>query len=306
MIELLLAAVCFSTVTVHGDHLMLKPVETLQLWPGTAPGDTGNIGLERDSTKQKPGGGPEDGVIRLANVSQPTITIYRPKKLIDTGASVVVCPGGGYYILAMNLEGTEACEWLNSIGVTAILLKYRVPIRDGRPRFEPPLQDAQRAIGMVRQRAESWGLDPHRLGILGFSAGGHLSAIASTNFTSRSYPTVDKADEESCRPDFSILIYPAYLSPDNDLTRLAPEIKVSKDTPPAFVAMTIDDPLHMEGAMNYTLALKSAHVPVELHMYPSGGHGYGLRKSDHTVSHWPQRATEWLQTQGWLKKKAIH
>ncbi len=296
MIELLLATICLNT--------MFKPAETIQLWPGTSPGDSGDLGVEHDSTKQKPTGGPVDGIIRLANVSKPTIKVYRPNKAIDTGAAVVVCPGGGYSILAMNLEGTEVCEWLNSIGVTAILLKYRVPVRAGRPRFEPPLQDAQRAIGIVRERASDWGVDPRRVGILGFSAGGHLSATASTNYAKRNYAEVDAADKQSSRPDFTILIYPAYLTLDSDRTRLANEIKVDKDTPPAFIAMTVDDPVHMENAMAYTLALKAAKVSVELHMYPSGGHGYGLRPSTHDVSHWPVRAAEWLKTQGWLKAKA--
>lgn len=277
--------------------------ETISLWPGKAPGDAGDLGVEHDSTKPGPNGGPEDGIIRLTNVSNPTITIYRPNKALDTGAAVVVCPGGGYSILAMNLEGTEICQWLNSIGVTGILLKYRVPVRPGRPRFEPPLQDAQRALGIVRQRASAWGIDPHRVGILGFSAGGHLSAAASTNYAMRTYPLVDDADKENCRPDFTVLIYPAYLAPDSDRTRLSDEIKVDGKTPPAFVVMTADDPVHMENAMVYTLALKGAHVPVELHLYPNGGHGYGMRPSDKGVSHWPERAAEWLKTQGWLKPR---
>ena len=279
-------------------------LEVIDLWPGTAPGDVADLGVEHDSTKPGPNGQPEDGVIRLANVSKPTITIYRPERAINTGAAVIVCPGGGYSILAMNLEGTEICQWLTSIGVTAILLKYRVPVRKGRPRFEPPLQDAQRALGIVRQQGAGWGVDPHRVGILGFSAGGHLSAAASTNYETRTYPAVDDADRQNCRPDFTVLIYPAYLTPDADRTRLADEIKVDAKTPPAFVVMTADDPVHMENAMVYTLALKNAHVPVELHLYPNGGHGYGMRPSDKSVSHWPERAAEWLKSQGWLKPKA--
>jgi len=301
MLEVLVAAIALMAHSAISQTSMKN--EVIQLWPGIAPGDSGDLGVEHDSTKQKPGGGPEDGIIRLADVSKPTITIYRPNKAIDTGAAVIVCPGGGYSILAMNLEGSEVCQWLNSIGVTAALLKYRVPARAGRPRYEAPLQDAQRAIGIVRSHAANWGVDPHRVGILGFSAGGHLSATASTNFAKRTYDFVDASDNEPSRPDFTVLIYPAYLAPDSDLTRLVDEIKVTKDTPPTFVAMTVDDPVHMENAMVYTLALKAAKVPVELHMYPSGGHGYGLRKSDHAVSHWPERAADWLRTQGWLTRK---
>ena len=301
MLQILIAAIALTTPSGTSHKTMSN--ETIQLWTGTAPGDTGNLGVEHDSTKQKPEGGPEDGIIRLADVTKPTITIYRPDKSIDTGASVIVCPGGGYYILAMNLEGTEICEWLNSIGVTGILLKYRVPTRAGRPRYAAPLQDAQRAIGIVRQHSADWGIDPHRVGILGFSAGGHLSAAASTNFDRRTYEPVDAADKESCRPDFTVLVYPAYLTQDADRTKLADEIKVTKDTPPAFIAMTADDPVHMENAMVYSLALKTAGVPVELHLYPTGGHGYGLRKSENGVSHWPERAAEWMKTQGLLSRK---
>jgi acetyl esterase/lipase len=281
----------------------LPAPETIPLWPGIAPGEKGDIGTEADLSKPDPTEPPERHVIQLGNVSHPTLTIYRPAKDKDTGAAVVVCPGGGYYILAMNLEGTEVCRWLNSIGVTAALLKYRVPTRAGLPRHVPPLQDAQRALGLVRHNAPKWGIDPKRIGILGFSAGGHLSATVSNDFETRSYPLVDDADRESCRPDFTVLIYPAYLTREDDLTRLAPEIKVTDHTPPTFIAMTMDDPVKVENAFTYGLALKNAKVPVELHLYPSGGHGYGLRPSANEVSHWPQRVADWLSVQGWLKPR---
>jgi len=277
-------------------------LEPILLWPGVAPGDKGDIGVEHDTTDQLPnGGGPKDGIIRLGNVSKPSITIYRPSKEKDTGAAVVVCPGGGYSILAMNLEGTEVCQWLNSVGVTGVLLKYRVPARAGRDRSAAPLEDAQRALGIVRHRAAEWGIDPHRIGILGFSAGGHLSACASTAFENRGYTAIDDSDKESCRPDFTVLIYPAYLTPENDHSHLAPEITVTKQTPPTFIAMTEDDPVHMENGLMYALALKNAGVSVELHIYPTGGHGYGLRPSKNLVSHWPERAGEWMASQGLLK-----
>ena len=240
-------------------------------------------------------------VIRLANVSKPTITVFRPAADKNTGAAVVVCPGGGYSILAYDLEGTEVCQWLNSIGVTGVLLKYRVPVRAGRERYAAPLQDAQRAIGMVRSRAKEWGIDPKRIGILGFSAGGHLAAVASTNYGERTYPTVDAADAESCRPDFTILIYPAYLAAKGEPTKLAPEVKVAADTPPAFIAMTEDDAA--ENAIAYLMALRHAKVPAELHLYPKGGHGYGLRPSPNEVSHWPDRAAEWMKASGLLTAK---
>lgn len=273
----------------------------IALWPGVAPGDKGDIGPERDTTKHDSKNPSAKEIIRLGNVSKPTITVFRPAADKNTGAAVIVCPGGGYSILAYDLEGTEICQWLNSIGVTGVLLKYRVPVRAGRERYAAPLQDAQRAIGMVRSRAKEWGIDPKRIGILGFSAGGHLAAAASTNFAARTYPTVDSADSESCRPDFTILIYPAYLAADGGPTKLAPEIKVGTETPPAFIAMTQDD--HVENAIAYSLALRKEKIPVELHLYPKGGHGYGLRPSANEVSHWPERATEWLKASGFLSAK---
>jgi acetyl esterase/lipase len=276
--------------------------EIIALWPGTAPGEKGDIGEEKDTSPHDPNAKPGTKVIRLGNVSKPTITIFRPPADKDTGAAVIVCPGGGYSILAYDLEGTEVCDWLNSIGVTGVLLKYRVPGRGGQ-RYTAPLQDAQRAIGLVRSRAKSWGIDPKRIGILGFSAGGHLSATASNTFDTRTYPAIDDADKESCRPDFTILIYPAYLTAKDDSTKLAPEIKVTAETPPAFVVMTEDDPVHVENAYAYGLALKNANVPTEVHIYPKGHHGYGLRPSPNGVSHWPDRAAEWLKEQGWLAKR---
>jgi len=280
-----------------------RALDPIPLWPGDAPGETGDIGPEADTTKpadHQVGGKP---LIRLGNVSKPAITVFPAPAEKNTGTAVVVCPGGGYHILAMDLEGSEICDWLNSIGVTGVLLKYRVPTRKDRPRFEAPLQDAQRAIVLVRQRAAEWNIDPQRVGILGFSAGGHLAAVASTNFEHLTYPTADdEADKQSPRPDFSVLIYPAYLTFKDKSEQLAPEIKVSAQTPPTFIAMAQDDPIHVENAMFYSLALKNAKVPCELHVYPTGGHGYGLRPSEHAVTTWPQRLAEWMKTRGLLAK----
>ena len=291
-------AVCLTTAASVNAQTHTDPIV---LWPGVAPGDKGDIGVEHDTSPLKPNETPESHVITLGNVSVPTITVYQPAKAKATGAAIVVCPGGGYSILAMNLEGTEVCTWLNSIGVTAILLKYRVPARAGLERYVAPLQDAQRALGMVRHRAQEWGIDTKRVGILGFSAGGHLSAVASTNYEKRTYPMVDEADKENCRPDFTVLIYPAYLTPDKDLTRLAPEVKVTSQTPQAFIAMTQDDPVHVQNAFAYATAMTDAKVPIELHVFPKGGHGYGLRPSSNLVSHWPQRVEEWMTAQGLFK-----
>jgi len=276
--------------------------EPILLWPHGAPGEKGGIGEEKDTSGAKGGLVAGKTVIRLGNVSQPAITLFRPAKDKDTGAAVVVCPGGGYSILAYDLEGTEVCEWLNSIGVTGVLLKYRVPKRAGLEKHTAALQDAQRALGLVRRHAKEWNLDAQRTGILGFSAGGHLAAAASTNFEKRTYEPVDEADRENCRPDFTVLIYPAYLTLKDQADKPAPELPVTPKTPPTFLAQTEDDSVRVESSLFYYLALKQAKVPAEMHLYPSGGHGYGLRPSAHNVSHWPQRAEEWLRAAGWLKK----
>jgi acetyl esterase/lipase len=274
----------------------------IPLWPKTAPGSQGDIGPEKDNT------GPKDAlvggrkVIRLGNVSVPAMTVYRPSKVKDTGAAVLVFPGGGYTILALDLEGTEVCEWLNSIGVTAILVKYRVPAPAGQPKWAAPLQDAQRALGMVRKQAGELGLDPKRIGVLGFSAGGHLAAAASTNFDRRTYEAVDEADAVPCRPDFSLLIYPAYLTVKEDGDKIAPELTITGETPPTFLVQAEDDGVRVENSLFYYAALRKAKVPAEMHLYPSGGHGYGLRPSANLVATWPKRAEEWLRSLGVLGK----
>jgi acetyl esterase/lipase len=277
----------------------------IPLWPDTAPGEKGDVGEEHDTNKPDPKTGKKkDDIIRLGNVTKPTLTVHKPAPDKDTGAAVVVCPGGGYSILAYNLEGTEVCDWLNSIGVTGVLLKYRVPARKGQERHLAPLQDVQRAIGIVRHRAAEWKIDPGRIGVLGFSAGGHLAAAASNNFATRAYPAVDDADKASCRPDFALLIYPAYLTTKEDLTKVAPELPVTKDTPPTFLLMTQDDPIKVENVYAYATALKAAKVPAEVHTYATGGHGYGLRPNPaKPVTTWPTRAAEWMQAQGLLKRE---
>ena len=208
-----------------------------------------------------------------------------------------MCPGGGYSILAMDLEGTEICQWLNSIGVTGVLLKYRVPARPGDSNHKLPLQDAQRALGLVRFHAREWNLDPKRIGVLGFSAGGHLTANLSNHFDPRVYAAMDDADQVSCRPDFALPIYPAYLVRKNQNNQLSPELNVTTNTPPTFLIQTENDPVGVENSLFYFVALKRAGVPAELHLYATGGHGYGLRPSNELVSGWPKRAEEWLR--GW-------
>ncbi len=277
--------------------------EQIPLWPKGAPGEKGEVGEERDMTKpngNKPAG---KSVIRLGNVSTPTITLHSPPKSKNTGAAVVICPGGGYGILAWDLEGTEVCKWLNSFGVTGVLLKYRVPKRPGDDKHILPLQDAQRALGLVRFHAKEWGIDPTRIGVLGFSAGGHLTANLSNNFDKRVYDPVDEADAVSCRPDFALPIYPAYLALKDKNNELAPELKVTANTPPTFLVQTEDDGIRVENSLFYYLALKNAKVPAEMHLYPTGGHGYGLRPSDKLVTSWPKRAEEWMRSLGLLDRK---
>jgi len=275
------------------------------VWPAQPPGETAPVGEEADMTKPTDNLIAGKRLIRLGNVSRPTLTIYRPAKEKDTGAAVVIAPGGGYNILAWDLEGTEVAEWLNTLGVTGIVLKYRVPRRPGQARGENPvgpLQDAQRTMSLVRSKAKEWGLDPTRIGILGFSAGGHLAASASTNYDRRAYDGIDEVDRVSCRPDFTVLIYPGYLS-QRDGSGLMPDIRVTKETPPAFLAHAGNDNVSSENSALYYLALKRAGVPAELHVYPTGGHGYGLRRTSEPVTTWPQRCEEWLKMRGLLKRE---
>lgn len=268
-----------------------KPI-VLEVWPDQAPGEKGDI---EDEKLLPPKG--EKPIDRLTNVTKPTITVYKPDKEKDTGTAVLICPGGGYHILAMDLEGTEVADWLNSIGATGIVLKYRVPRRKDRPKHLAPLQDAQRAMSLVRKHARQWGIDPSRIGILGFSAGGHLSAAASTNFDKRQYEPIDDDDGICCRPDFTVLVYPAYLAEGD---KLAPEIRVTEETPPTFFVHAHNDRISSENSVRMYLALKKADVPAELHVFTSGGHGFGLRPSDEPCSNWPRHCEKWLQNRGLL------
>jgi acetyl esterase/lipase len=274
-----------------------KPL-TVDLWPDKPPGDKGDIGEEKVQ-EPKPG---ENPVKRVTNVSRPTLTVFKPAKDKDTGAAVVIAPGGGYNILAWDLEGEEVADWLNSIGVTGIVLKYRVPRRPDTPKDAPPpqaLMDAQRALSLTRSKAKEWGIDPKRIGMLG----GHLTAWASTNFDRRAYEAADDVDKVSCRPDFAVLVYPAYLLV-KDKDELAPDIRVGKDTPPIFFAHAGDDGVRPENSIAMYEALRKAGVRAELHVYASGGHGFGLRPSDKPCSTWPQRCAEWMKAQGLLKQAA--
>jgi acetyl esterase/lipase len=280
---------------ITGFAAASEPAATVNLWPGKPPGETKDLPPEV-LQKNKPG----DTIARLENVSIPTIAVYKPVKEKNTGTAVVVAPGGGYHILAIEHEGTKVCEWLNSQGVTAILLKYRVPKRVAGSTLDSPaaLQDGQRAMCLARANAEKWGYDPNRIGMLGFSAGAHLTASVSC-FDKRAYESVDDADKVSCTPNFAVLIYPGGLIKDG---KLKPEFSIGKNSPPAFLAMSTDDPVNPENCLEYYRALKKANVPAEMHLYATGGHGYGINKVPHDCASWPDRCAEWMTTRGYLKK----
>jgi acetyl esterase/lipase len=253
------------------------------------------MGPEMDTTTAKDNLIAGRPVIRLGNVSTPTITLYSPAGK-NTGAAAVVFPGGAYRILAIDLEGTEVCAWLNSAGIACVLLKYRVPNSGPYPQSAAALQDAQRAVGIVRQHAAEWKIDPRRVGVLGFSAGAHLAAALSTHFEKRLYEPIDAADRMSSRPDFAVIVYPGYLATAEQNFAPNAEIHVTEETPPTFIVQTEDDPVHVENSTVYFLALKNAKVPAEMHLYAQGGHGYGLRRTALPVTGWPQLVETWLGT----------
>jgi len=295
---LVFIAILGSSCAVFSQNPAWQPAPghlTLDLWPHGAPGAPADSGPEVNTTTAKDDLVAGKPVLRLGNVSNPTLTLYQPKGGIS-GAAVVVFPGGGYHILAIDLEGTEVCEWLNSIHVTCVLLKYRVPDTGPYPKSPAALQDAQRALGIVRSHAAQWHIDSQRVGVLGFSAGGHLSAALSTHFDHRLYDPVDAADQQSCRPDFAVVIYPGYLAMDEQNFAPNPEIHVTEKTPPTFLLQAEDDPVHVENSLVYFRALKAANVPAEMHIYAHGGHGYGLRPTELPITGWPKLVETWLHT----------
>jgi acetyl esterase/lipase len=279
--------------------VMAATPEFVPLFPKGVPGGKRDLGPEIDTTTAKDALVAGRPVIRTGNVSEPSMAFYPAPAAANTGAAVIVFPGGGYSILALDLEGIEIADWLNSIGVNAAVVKYRVPEPPNVPRYQAPLQDAQRAICYVRSRAEEWHLDPQRIGVLGFSAGGHLAAMASTSFAKRTYEAQDAADEVSCRPDFAIIIYPGYLATGDKLDNLAAELLVKADTSPTFLVQTEDDPVHVENSLVYFRALKEAKVPAEMHLFSVGGHGYGMRQdAAKPVTQWPKLAEAWMKSRG--------
>lgn len=284
----------------------------MAIWPGTAPDAGAAVPAWPETTKTDPkdliAGKPVTGV---SNVSRPTMTVYSPKGK-NTGVAVVVFPGGGYFDLAIDLEGTEVCDWLTAKGITCVLLKYRVPDSGPawhndckcniHPKAPTALEDAQRTLGLVRFHAAEWHVDPHKIGVLGFSAGGHMAANISTNFDRRAYALVDAADKVSCRPDFAVAIYPGHLLENTTKEfELNPEIPVTHKTPPTFLLQAEDDNVDgVKQSLVYYIALKNAAVPVEMHLYAHGGHAFGLRRTKLPITEWPGLVEKWLGTIGMI------
>lgn len=276
--------------------LAAAPAQTIDVWPGPAPGEKGDIGEEK-TDGNKPG---QPTFVRVTNVTKPTLTVFPAPEGKNTGAAVVICPGGGYRVLMMDYEGTDVAKWLNGLGVTGIVLKYRVPAREGQPRHLAALQDAQRAMSLVRSKAKEWGVAGDRIGILGFSAGGHLSAATSTNYEKRSYEAIDEVDRVSCRPDFAVVIYPGGMI-DKETGALTDVFRVAGETPPTFMAMSHEDRVNTENCIRYYLALKKAGVSTELHIFATGKHGWGMRPGDRPENRWIDRCEEWMKVRGILK-----
>ncbi len=294
--------ICLSTAV---PACSAEPL-VVELWPGKVPGDVGITGQETSRIHQSPLVGPTR---LISNVSKPTLTIYPPARDKNTGTAMIICPGGGYWDLYWELEGEEVAAWLNSVGMTGIILKYRCPRRPGEVKTEPapgPQLDAQRAVSLVRSRAAEWRIDPARIGMVGFSAGGHLALATATGFTKRKYAPIDAVDQVSCRPDFAIGCYSGYLKA-KDKNELAPGIEIPAGTPPIFLAHASDDNPSYGGsapensAIMY-LALKRAGVPAELHIFAAGDHDFGVRQNEKLPSSWTQLCVKWLQDQRLLLK----
>lgn len=281
--------------------LTAAPLEPITLWPEGVPGGA-NLKLPKENLELK--GNFQIEIV--SNVSEPTLTWYPASE--PNGTSLIVCPGGGYNILAYSHEGKEICQWLNSIGVSAGLLKYRVPRRDKLEKHHAPLQDLHRAIGMIRNQAEEWKIDPDKVGILGFSAGGHLSSMAITWDGEQTYKTDPELDHENIVPDFGILVYPAYQIDDNDPDKLSPEITVDENTPPAFVVCAHGDKKWVEGSARFYIEMSRNDRPCELHIFAKGGHGFGYQNTLEEIQKWPTLAEKWMAAMDLIDKpsRAAH
>jgi acetyl esterase/lipase len=300
----LIAWACSPQALPAGDPVVVD------VWPGVPPDEPGGIGPERirmspklDRTQVEV----TESTRMVTDVTKPTLTIYAPAKDKNTGTAVLICPGGGYWNLYWELEGEEVAQWLNSIGVTGIILKYRVPRRPGEPEKEParrPLQDAQRAVSLVRKRASDLGIDPGRIGMIGFSAGGHLAIATATGFERRAYPPIDDVDGISCRPDFAICVYSGYLKA-KDRDELAPDLKIPAGTPPVFLAHGGEDLISSpEQSVVLYLSLKRAKIPAELHIYAGAAHDFGVRAVDQPCAAWKESCEKWLATRFLNRKPA--
>jgi acetyl esterase/lipase len=273
-----------------------EPIE-VKLWPSGAPEKPGfKSEPEKKIVKE-----PSDGVVRLTNVTEPMITIFKPEK--PNGAAVLVCPGGGYSILAYEHEGSQVCDYLNTIGVTGVLLKYRVPRRDPNDPSREPLQDAQRAMGILRHRAAEWGIDPQRIGVLGFSAGGHLTVMLSLHANERTYTPDPALDVDDATPNFAIPVYPAYLVDKKDAYQLLPGFPVTKKSPPMCFVHASDDSWSATASALLYMEYKKQGIDCELHIYAKGGHGFGMKKKGLPVDDWSVRAGEWMRSMGLLGKE---
>ena len=283
------------TLAAVSDACAVPEPTVLKLWPeGPLEKPGVMIGPEKVMPPKD-----ENDVLRITNVSDPTIAIYRP--VSQNGTAVIVCPGGGYGILAIEHEGTRVCEWLNGLGVTAVLLKYRVPVRQAVPGYEP-LQDAQRAMAILRARSAEFGIAPQRIGILGFSAGGHLAVMTAFHAKERMYRADPQIDIEDISPNFVIPIYPAYLVSKEDPFTLLGLCKPSAGAPPACIIHANDDKGTTSSSASAMLYLeyKKLGIPAELHIFSSGGHGFGMRRKGNPASDWPERVADWMRESGWL------
>lgn len=260
------------------------------LFPHGAPGETKTLEEKENPFNIKMGGLP---VRIITDVSEPVITFFPAPDDNNSGTTIIVCPGGGYDVLAYDLEGTEVCELFNSYGINCVLLKYRVPRRKGQPKHEAALQDLQRAIVYTRAHSQEWNIDENKIGVMGFSAGAHVAAVASNSFEELSYLPIDSLDEISVCPNFALIIYPGFIAGEN--FSVAPEIEVAKRTCPTFIVQTQDDHEWLNSSLFYYYALKEAKASVTMHLYPTGYHGYGVRDTGHLVNEWPQRAMDWMR-----------
>ena len=284
------------------SHLAADEPVVVDVWPGPTPQDAGLEGEESVRIYESPIlMGPTK---LITNVTKPTLTVYRPAADVNTGTAMLICPGGGYHNLFWELEGEEVAAWLNSLGMTGVILKYRCPRRPGDVKGEPPrgpLLDAQRAVSLVRSRAAEWGIDPQHIGMIGFSAGGDLALRTATNYEMRTYEPLDAIDAVSCRPDFAVLCYSGYLKAKGK-DEISPAFRIPTDTPPIFLAHSSDDQISTsEHSIFAYLALKRAGIPAELHIYATGDHDFGVRQNDKLPSSWPQLCVSWLRSRNLLK-----